>query len=162
MKKAFAIGLALGALASWLPSQAAAQVVGQEPAVLRSITAVDARVSVTWVDGITKVGGPTETQYEQAFLDEFKAGLQRGGVQISETAPNYLFCTIAVLYGDDGLVSAAQAVEYHEMLGPDQQWAITWTLMQVFTVGIDNFSGHGSAEWCTTSFIDDWREGNSD
>jgi hypothetical protein len=133
-------------------------VVGQEPAVLNGVTAVDAQVAVSWVDAITKDGGPTETQYEQAFLKEFKAGLERGGVQISETAPNYLYCSIALLYEDDGLVSAAQSVEYHEMLGTDQQWAITWTKMQVFTVGLQNFGGKDDAGWCSTSFIDDWNQ----
>jgi hypothetical protein len=160
--KAFGTAVALGILAASFPAQIASQVVGQEPGVLRSVTAVDAQVAVTWVDAITKDGGPTETQYEQAFLSEFRAGLQRGGLQISETAPNYLFCTIALLYEENGLVSAAQAVEYHEMLGPDQQWAITWTLMQVFTVGFDHFSGQDDAQWCSTAFVDDWKEGNSD
>ncbi len=161
MTKAFGIALAFGILASAVPSQVTAQVVGQQPGVLSAITAVDAQVAVTWVDAITKDGGPTETQYEQAFLNEFVAGLQRGGLQVSESAPNYLFCTIALLYEENGLVSAAQAVELHEPMGPEQQWAITWTRMQVFTVGFDNFAGEDDAEWCSTAFVDDWRERNS-
>lgn len=139
-------------------TQAGAQVVGQEPAVLRGVTAVDAQVAISWVDAITKDGGPTETQYEEAFLNQFKAGLRRGGLTISETAPNYLFCSIALLYEDDGLVSAAQSVEYHEMMGPDQQWAITWTKMQVFTVGLQNFGGQDDAQWCASEFLEDWNE----
>lgn len=145
-------------LASASTTQAGAQVVGQEPAVLRGVMAVDAQVAISWIDAITKDGGPTETQYEEALLDEFKAGVRRGGVTISETAPNYLFCSIALLYEDDGLVSAAQSVEYHEMLGTDQQWAITWTQMRVFTVGLQSFGGQGDARWCVTQFLDDWNE----
>ena len=161
MTKAFSIALAFGILVSAAPTRVMGQVVGQQPGILREITAVDAQVAVTWIDAITKDGGPTETQYEQAFLNEFRAGLQRGGLQISESAPNYLFCTIVLLYEEDSLVSAAQAVELHEPIGPDQQWAITWTRMQVFTVGFDNFAGADDAQWCSTSFVDDWRERNS-
>lgn len=150
------LSLSLGSIG---PREADAQVVGQEPAILTGVPAVDAQVAVSWSDPITKDGGPTETQYEQAFLAEFRAGLRRGGVQISETAPNYLFCSIALLY-EDGIVSAAQCVEYHEILGTEQQWAITWTKMQVFTVGLDNFGGQDDAGWCSESFIEDWRTVN--
>ncbi|MDA0329918.1 MAG: hypothetical protein O2958_13035 [Gemmatimonadetes bacterium] len=82
-------------------------------------------------------------------------------MQVSESAPNYLYCSIALLYEENGLVSAAQAVEYHQMLGPDQQWAITWTKMQVFTVGLQRFGGQDDAGWCSSSFVTDWKAGNA-
>lgn len=147
-------------LASILCSPVYAQVVGQEPAVLQGITAVDAQVAIVWSDGITKDGGVTETQYEQAFTEAFRSGLTQGGLQISTEVPNYLYCTIALQYTEGGLVSAAQAVEYHEPMGPDNQWVISWTHLQVFAVGLDNFDGADDASWCAEAFVADWRAGN--
>jgi hypothetical protein len=141
-------------------AQATAQVVGQSPAALRNVAAVDARVAVVWADGITKAGGPTETAYQQAFEAEFQQGLQRGGVGITRDAPNYLYCSIALLYEDNGMVSAAQAIELHEPTGQGEQWAITWTHMQVFTVGLQNFSGQDDAQWCHQTFALEWGQRN--
>jgi hypothetical protein len=140
---------------------ASAQVVGQSPAALQNVAAVDAQVAVVWADGITKDGGPTETGYQEAFAAEFRQGLQRGGIGISEEAPNYLYCTIALLYEDNGMVSAAQAIELHEPTGEDAQWAITWTHMQVFTVGLQHFSGQDDAQWCHETFAEEWRQRNA-
>ncbi len=138
-----------------------AQVVGQEPVVLQGITAVDAQVAVTWRDGITKDGGPTETQYQESYLNSFRSTLNGGGLEISDQAPNYIYCSIALLYDEDtGTVSAAQTVEFHEPMGPEQQWAITWMQSQVYTVGLQNFDGADDAQWCGSQFVSDWREGN--
>jgi hypothetical protein len=138
---------------------ASAQVVGQTPAVLEGVSAVDAQVAVTWVEEITEGGGPTEAEYTEAFTAAFREALAEGGVALSEDAPNYLYCNIALLYDDGGLVSAAQAVEFHEPLDGDR-WAITWTQLQVFTVGLDNFDGADDALWCARQFLEDWRAGN--
>lgn len=143
------------------PGSAAAQVVGQSPAALRSVAAVDAQIAVSWADGITKDGGPTESAYQEAFAAEFRQGLQRGGIGISEEAPNYLYCTIALIYGDTGVIAAAQAIELHEPTGAGEQWAITWTHMQVFTVGLQNFSGQDDAQWCHQTFMEEWRQRNA-
>ena len=102
------------------------QVVGQSAAALRNVSAVDAQVAVSWAEGITKDGGPTETNYEEAFTAEFRQGLQRGGIDISEQAPNYLYCTIALLYEENGMVSAAQAIELHEPTGTDASLSDAW------------------------------------
>ena len=121
--------------------------------------AVDAQVAVTWSDEITAAGGPGESRYEQAFEAEFKRGLLAAGIKIDATAPNFLYCTIVLLY-NEGNVVAAQAIEYHEPFGSADQWAITWTQLQVYTVNLTNFGGQDDAQWCHETFIEDWREGN--
>ena len=154
--------LAVAALAASLaaPSLVSAQVVGQDPSVLRGIVSVDPQVAVTWVEGITEEGGPPEAEYTDAFLASFRDGLTEAGVELDEGAPNYLYCNIALLYEDSGLVSAAQSVEYHVPFGDEGQWAITWTQLQVFTVGLENFDGAEDAQWCVQQFVEDWRAGN--
>lgn len=154
--------LALGGLVSALiASPVHAQVVGQDASVLEGIDAVDAQVSVSWRSGITEDGGPTEASYETAYLTALRAQLAAGGLQISEEAPNYLYCSIALLYSEDtGIVSAAQSVELHEPIGEDGQWAITWMQSQVYTVGLQNFDGADDAQWCGEEFVREWREAN--
>lgn len=152
--------LALAATAVTVPAAVSAQVVGQEPAALRGITAVDPQVAVTWVEAITEGGGPSEAEYTEAFLASFQEGLTEAGVELDDGAPNYLYCNIALLYGESGLVSAAQSVEYHVPFGDEGQWAITWTRLQVFTVGLENFDGADDAQWCVQQFVEDWRAGN--
>ena len=161
--RAVFLGSLLGLAGATVPGArpAAAQVVGQSPAALQNVAAVDAQVAVVWADGITKDGGPTETGYQEAFAAEFRQGLQRGGIGISQEAPNYLYCTIALLYEDNGMVSAAQAIELHEPTGQGEQWAITWTHMQVFTVGLQHFSGQDDAQWCHETFAEEWRQRNA-
>ncbi len=153
----FAVGALVAALVA---TPARAQVVGQDASVLEGIDAVDAQVSVSWRAGITEDGGPSEAAYETAYLTALRAQLAAGGLQISEEAPNYLYCSIALLYDDDtGIVSAAQSVELHEPIG-DGQWAITWMQSQVYTVGLQNFDGADDARWCGEEFVREWREAN--
>lgn len=140
---------------------AQAQVVGQDASVLEGVTAVDAQVSVSWRAEITEEGGPTQELYEAAYLAAFRAVLAAGGLEISEDAPNYLYCSIALLYNDQsGMVSAAQSVEFHEPIGDEGQWAITWMQSQVYTVGLQNFDGSDDARWCASEFVTEWRAGN--
>ena len=161
MRRCFWTLLSLATSVAVSSGPVSGQVVGQEDAVLQGIAAVDAQVSVTWKDAITKDGGPTETQYQQDYLGAFRSVLSQGGLQISDEAPNYLFCSIALVYDSDtGVVSAAQTVEYHEPMGPENQWAITWMLSQVYTVGLQNFGGADDAQWCGTRFVESWRSGN--
>ncbi len=136
-----------------------AQVVGQQASALANVPAVDAQVAITWSDEITAAGGPGESRYAEAFEAEFQRGLRGAGIKIDATAPNYLYCTIVLLHTAGDIV-AAQAIEYHEQVGSDGRWAITWTLMQVYTVPLGGFGGQDDAQWCHETFIEDWREGN--
>ncbi|MDA0329919.1 MAG: hypothetical protein O2958_13040 [Gemmatimonadetes bacterium] len=59
MNRTVRILLSTFVLASVVGAPLSAQVVGQSPEALQGITAVDAQVAVTWVEQITKDGGPT-------------------------------------------------------------------------------------------------------
>lgn len=150
-----ASALAFLLAAGWAPS-ASAQVVGQSPTALEGVSGVDAEVAVTWVPEITEEGGPTEAEYTESFRTAFHEALGEGGVTLSDDAPNYLYCSIALLYDDGGLVSAAQSVEFHEPFGDGGQWAITWMKLQVSTVGLENLDGADDALWCAQQFLADW------
>ena len=77
-------------------------------------------------------------------------GLKRSHIPGSEPSPEDA-ALAHELFGSSQL---------HEMLGPENQWAITWTQMQVFTVGLQNFGGQDDAQWCHESFMADWRDRN--
>ena len=151
--------LVTAALMIGLAGYGDAQVVGQEASALANVPAVDAQVAITWSDEITAAGGPGEARYAEAFEAEFKRGLRGAGIKIDATARNYLYCSIVLLH-TEGDVVAAQSIEYHEPMGSDGQWAITWTLMQVYTVPLGSFGGQDDAQWCHQRFVEDWREGN--
>ena len=59
---------------------------------LKGVTAFDASAYVTAAVGVEEV--INRSSFQTALNDAFVLGLRRDGVEVTGSAPNYLFCTI--------------------------------------------------------------------
>ncbi|MCH7532960.1 MAG: hypothetical protein IIB36_14550 [Gemmatimonadetes bacterium] len=153
------------AVAACLFGQSAdGQVFAADETALAGISAVDPKLLVTWDAQITANGG-RESQYTMNVMDAFELGLLRAGVTVSGDG-RFLRCSVQLQYREistsSSIVAYSVSTNLHELIGaPEQmQWAITWDVNALGTVGIDELDGASVGRWCAETFELDWRRAN--
>jgi hypothetical protein len=121
---------------------------------LTGVKEVDARlVTSVWLSM-----DQDRENFQRNADNAFKLGLRRDGITVSESAPNYLFCTARIVQSS-GIVFFSISLEYYDF-NPDGLHVLKWTHGVAGSIGKNNFSHSELAKDCVDTFSAEWLKWN--
>lgn len=146
--------LAFGMLTNGSSLEAQAVFPDANGAALADVAAFDAHASSSaWLNM-----EQDRDLFDKNVQRAFELGLRRDGVRVEASAPNYLFCNLAVAHAS-GLIAYAWQLEYYsfELVGVHQ---LLWETGGIVTVGRSNFDADAAVEECIDGFANEWLRWN--
>lgn len=103
--------------------------------------------------------GDDRMAFKNAGQMAFELGLRRDGIEVTDTSPAVLFCSLAARDTGTGLIAYHIEVELYA-LNPDGLNPLLWTAGMLGTVGKSNFRADDQAKSCVDMFSNEWLKQN--
>ena len=137
-----------------MPAVSSAGVFPERNAIaLKGVTAFDASAYVAAALGVEEV--INESSFETALNDAFVLGLRRDGVEVTGSAPNYLYCTVMIGGNGPGTIVYSVNIQFYDYDSEGLN-TLLWEVNSILSVGSSNFNAKDVAQDCVDLFASDW------